>query len=116
VSVLVPLGILSPEMVAVLPDRGVIVTPWRGLVLPAGTDPEVLAAAGFALTADSPWSRVTACTGSPGCNLARSDTREVARRTVAGPAPSRHVHIVGCERACGAPHFPHTLVVARSPM
>lgn len=116
VSVLVPLGILSPEMVAVLPDRGVIVTPWRGLVLPAGTDPEVLAAAGFALTADSPWSRVTACTGSPGCSLARSDTREVARRTVAGPAPSRHVHIVGCERACGAPHFPHTLVVARSPM
>ncbi|MBH0122147.1 cobalamin biosynthesis protein CobG [Rhodococcus sp. HM1] len=115
-SVRVPLGILTPSMVAALPDRGVIVTPWRGLVLPAGTDVEALTAVGFDAAEDSPWSRVSACTGAPRCSLARSDTREVARRTVAGPAPSRHVHIVGCERACGAPHFPHTLVVARSSM
>ncbi|WP_420751659.1 cobalamin biosynthesis protein CobG [Rhodococcus sp. O3] len=116
VSVRVPLGILTPSMVAALPDSGVIVTPWRGLVLPADTDVEALTVAGFDAAEDSPWSRVSACTGAPGCSLARSDTREAARRTVAGPAPSRHVHIVGCERACGAPYFPHTLVVARSSM
>ncbi|WP_068154975.1 nitrite/sulfite reductase [Rhodococcus phenolicus] len=116
VSVLVPLGIITPAMASVLPDRGVIVTPWRGLVLPPDVDVDALADAGFEPAENSPWSRVSACTGAPRCSLARSDTREAARRTVAEPSSSRHVHIVGCERACGAPPFPHTLVVARSPM
>lgn len=115
VSVLVPLGILTPRMVAALPGRGVIVTPWRSLVLPTGTSPATLADAGFVLSNDSPWVRVTACTGAPGCSLAHGDTRELARRTAAEPVTSEHVHVIGCERACGAPHFPHTLVAARSP-
>lgn len=115
VSVLVPLGILTPAMVAVLPDD-VLVTPWRGLVLPAGTDIGALRDAGFVLSDDSAWPWVTACTGAPGCSLARGDTRSLARRTVASRtaagAPRTRVHIAGCERSCGAPHSPHTLVLA----
>jgi len=111
VSALVPLGILTPAMVSVLPGD-VIVTPWRSLVLPAGTDTGALHDAGFVLTGDSAWPRVTACTGAPGCNLARGDTRSLARRTVAAGVPHTRVHIVGCERACGAPNSPHSLVLA----
>lgn len=114
VSALVPLGILTPSMVAVLPHRGVIVTPWRGLVLPVSADPAALLEAGFVLDGDSPWSRVTACTGAPGCNLAAGNTRALARRVAAAPVPDDAVHVVGCERSCGAPHSPHTLVFARS--
>jgi len=114
VSMLVPLGILTPAMVAALPSRGVVVTPWRGLVLPRESNPAVLRRAGFELTADSSWQRVTACTGAPGCSLAGGDTRAEARRIVAGDAVDSRIHVVGCERACGAPHSPHTLVLARS--
>ncbi len=110
VSALVPLGILSPSMAAALPDDDVIVTPWRGLVLPSGADPGALSDAGFVLSDDSAWPRVTACTGSPGCSLARGDTRALARRTAASDTTADRIHIVGCERACGAPNSPHTLV------
>ncbi|MEE2032963.1 cobalamin biosynthesis protein CobG [Rhodococcus chondri] len=114
VSVLVPLGILTPSMVSALPHRDVVVTPWRGLVLPASADPAALENAGFVLDGDSAWSRVTACTGAPGCNLAEGNTRALARRVAAAPFPNEPVHVVGCERSCGAPHSPHTLVFARS--
>ncbi|MEE2060998.1 cobalamin biosynthesis protein CobG [Rhodococcus artemisiae] len=112
VSALVPLGILSPSMASALPDDDVIVTPWRGLVLPSGADPAALSDAGFVLSDDSAWPRVTACTGSPGCSLARGDTRALARRTVTSGTTADRLHIVGCERACGAPNSPHTLVFA----
>jgi precorrin-3B synthase len=112
VSALVPLGILSPSMIATLPDDDVIVTPWRGLVLPSGTDTATLFGAGLVLSGDSAWPRVTACTGSPGCSLARGDTRALARRTVASGTAADRLHIVGCERACGAPNSSHTLILA----
>lgn len=111
-SALVPLGILTPGMVSALPDDGVIITPWRGVVLPQGADISALSAAGFVVSDDSAWPRVTACTGSPGCSLARGDTRALARRTVASGTAADRLHIVGCERACGAPHSPHNLVFA----
>ncbi|MEU5843746.1 cobalamin biosynthesis protein CobG [Rhodococcus sp. NPDC047139] len=114
VSVLVPLGILTPGMVAALPDRGVVVTPWRGLVIAGGTNPVVLREVGFETTAESVWQRVSACTGAPGCSLAQGDTRAEARRIVAGDTTDSRIHVAGCERACGAPHSPHTLVLARS--
>ncbi|MGN5236280.1 cobalamin biosynthesis protein CobG [Rhodococcus sp. SJ-3] len=112
VSALVPLGILSPSMATALPDDDVIVTPWRGIVLPTGADPAALSDAGFVLSDDSAWPRVTACTGSPGCSLARGDTRALARRAVASGTTADRLHVVGCERACGAPNSPHTLVFA----
>ncbi|MDX5311726.1 MAG: cobalamin biosynthesis protein CobG, partial [Rhodococcus sp. (in: high G+C Gram-positive bacteria)] len=115
VSVLVPLGILSPAMVAALPVPDVIVTPWRGLVLPGEHDPQPLRDAGFVLDGASPWTRTTACTGAPRCSLAGGDTRATARRVVADAPPPGHLHVVGCERSCGAPNFPHTLLLARNP-
>ncbi|SNV24219.1 precorrin-3b synthase cobg [Rhodococcus rhodochrous] len=114
VSVLVPLGILTPAMVAALPDRGVVVTPWRGLVLPSGSNLVALRETGFETAPDSAWQRVTACTGAPGCSLAGGDTRALARRIVAGDTTDSRIHVAGCERACGAPHSPHRLVFARS--
>ncbi len=114
VSVLVPLGILTPGMVAALPDRGVVVTPWRGLVLPVESNPVALREVGFETAAESSWQRVTACTGAPGCSLAEGDTRASARRLVAGNTIDSRIHVVGCERACGAPHSPHRLAFARS--
>lgn len=114
VSALVPLGILSPAMVAALPESEVIVTPWRGLVLAGEPDPQPLRDAGFVLDGASPWTRTTACAGAPGCSLAEGDTRSAARRAVAGAPPAGHLHVVGCERSCGAPNFPHTLLFART--
>ncbi|MXQ77948.1 cobalamin biosynthesis protein CobG [Rhodococcus rhodochrous] len=114
VSVMVPLGILTPTMVAALPDSGVVVTPWRGLILPSGSNLVALRETGFETIPDSPWQRVTACTGAPGCSLAGGDTRALARRIVAGDTTDSRIHVAGCERACGAPHSPHRLVLARS--
>ena len=114
VSVMVPLGILTPTMVAALPDSGVVVTPWRGLILPSGSNLVALRETGFETIPDSPWQRVTACTGAPGCSLAGGDTRALARRIVAGDTTDSRIHVAGCERACGAPHSPHRLVFARS--
>ncbi|WP_080597631.1 cobalamin biosynthesis protein CobG [Rhodococcus rhodochrous] len=114
VSVMVPLGILTPTMVAALPDSGVVVTPWRGLILPSGSNLVALRETGFETIPDSPWQRVTACTGAPGCSLAGGDTRALARRIVAGDTTDSRIHVAGCERACGAPHSPHRLIFARS--
>lgn len=113
-SVLVPLGILTPRMIDALPENGVVVTPWKGLVIAGRPNPAALQRVGYETSADSPWERVTACTGAPGCSLAEGDTRAAARRIVAGKSDDSRVHVVGCERSCGAPHSPHTLVTARS--
>lgn len=113
VSVLVPLGILTPGMVSALPSKGITVTPWRGLVLPAQTNVDALRTAGFVTDPDSAWQRVTACTGAPGCSLAGGDTRAEARQIVADHTVNSRIHIAGCERACGAPHSPHRLVITR---
>ncbi|MCD2099212.1 cobalamin biosynthesis protein CobG [Rhodococcus rhodochrous] len=114
VSVLVPLGILTPATVAALPDRDVVVTPWRGLIFPSGSNLVALRGTGLETAPDSAWQRVTACTGAPGCSLAEGDTRALARRIVAGNTIDSRIHVVGCERACGAPHSSHRLVFARS--
>lgn len=114
----VPLGFLTPTLVEALAATlgsaaRLVVTPRRSLVLPAGTSPEVideLIGAGFHGATD-PRRRVTACIGAPFCRRTDSPTVEIAGDT---PAPEAHerLHIVGCERACGRPTSPHTLVVA----
>jgi precorrin-3B synthase len=122
---LVPLGLLTPEMVTSLAEvtasrgssqssshldqRGVVVTPWRSVVVPgAAGRAEELAAAGFATTADSPWTVLTACAGAPSCGRTTTRTRDLAREAapfvdVTGPA----VHVIGCERSCGHPARAH---------
>lgn len=111
----VPLGVLSArqaQFVAAI-DAPVVITPWRSLLVcdltegVADTALRVLAPLGLVFDDTSPWLRVSACVGSPGCERSRADVRAEATRTAtqttsSGAAQSA-VHFVGCERACGRP-------------
>jgi precorrin-3B synthase len=106
---LAPLGRLTAAQLTWLADRGgqaARITPWRSVVLPDRTDAaEVLraaAAAGFGVDAASPWLRVTACAGRPGCASALADVQADAL-SFAARWPGRIVHVSGCGRHCGRP-------------
>ncbi|QRX93130.1 precorrin-3B synthase [Streptomyces noursei] len=125
--VLAPLGRLSVVQwrlltgIAAADGSGALrLTPWRGIVVPglsaAAADRRLrdLATAGLITDPASPWRRVTACTGLPGCAKSRTDVRGDAATALAGdssvPADSSGVpvglpvHWSGCERRCGHPH------------
>jgi precorrin-3B synthase len=54
----------------------------------------------------SPWLRVTACAGRPGCAKSLADVRSDATSAVANrtlPADGARQHWAGCERRCGRP-------------
>ncbi|MGZ4436166.1 MAG: precorrin-3B synthase [Nocardioides sp.] len=122
-SLAVPLGRLTVEQLGALADvasaaRGeVVVTPWRGVVVPGVDAPtaasalESLTASGLVADAGSPWSRITACVGAPGCARASADTRVAAVRQAEGASLPLPVHVVACARACGAPTTEHELVL-----
>ncbi|MDT0455741.1 precorrin-3B synthase [Streptomyces sp. DSM 41527] len=142
-SVLAPLGRLTVAQwrlltaIADADGSGALrLTPWRGIVLPglpAATAPDRLAelsAAGLITDPASPWHRLGACTGRPGCAKSRTDVRADATAAVAtgttvpaeaptGSPPSGvpvspvgvpvspagvPVYWSGCERRCGHPH------------
>lgn len=125
-SVLVPLGTLDPRQIQVLVDAGLrgtgdlVVTPWRGFVVPnvaAGRANDLIARlndTGLVSDSGSPWARITACVGSPGCANAWGDTRVLAHEVASQvePEDGLPVHIVACDRRCGTPSGPHTLLVA----
>lgn len=125
-SVLVPLGIVTPQAGAALsraagPDGALTVTPWRGVVIVPGTGApgpgtalQALHEAGLVTGPGSPWSRISACTGAPGCARSAGDTRGEARRLAARGTPGEPLHVVGCDHACGAPRTPHRLITVRS--
>ncbi|MET9254604.1 precorrin-3B synthase [Streptomyces sp. NPDC003717] len=84
-------------------------TPWRGVVVPAAADQDPgalarLGAAGLVTDPRSPWLRVGACAGRPGCAKSRTDVRADATRALdaAGRSPLP-VYWSGCERRCGHP-------------
>jgi precorrin-3B synthase len=104
----VPLGFLTAMHVRTLASvtDTVVVTPWRSVVVPlgAGAAP-VLASAGLVTQPDSPWSGLSACTGAPACAKACCSTTDLAAELVASGCRrpgSRPLHLVGCERRCGA--------------
>lgn len=108
----VPLGRLTIAQAAMLCDIAVTdlqVTPWRSVVvadLPDAGAAAALGAAGLALDPGSPWLRVSACAGRPGCAKSRADVRTDATRAVATgalPAGGARQHWAGCERRCGRP-------------
>ena len=105
--VAVPLGLLRREHVDALSRvaETVRVTPWRSLVVEHGARHlPALEAAGLATHAGSPWHRLHACTGLPGCSRAAIDTRGLARDLAPVlPAGNLPVHVSGCERRCGKP-------------
>lgn len=105
----VPLGMLRPRHLDALAavTEQVTVTPWRSLVLPPGAAAtETLAAldaAGLVTSPASGWTRLSACVGAPSCRRTDCPTLDIATDVVdrlGGDGP--HVHIVGCERHCGA--------------
>ncbi len=120
-SVLAPLGRLSGPQAAALAraaSRGpgeLVVTPWRGVLVPGqpapAADPATLVATGLVADSSSPWRGVTACPGIR-CAHGVGDTGAVARRVVEASSPGRSlpVHVVACGRACGRPTGRHLLV------
>ena len=120
-SVVVPLGFLTAAQLAavraIAADGPVVVTPWRGLVIPyAAARLPKLAAVGLVIDDASPWTLITACVGAPYCGKGRMKTlvaaRELAERTDAGAL--RRTHVSGCERRCGAPNSNHVDLVAHA--
>jgi precorrin-3B synthase len=127
-SVLVPLGLLTAAQAAALVAAAqsgageLIMTPWRGVLIPGLTPALVdelaggLIEVGLELSTHSPWRGITACTGAPRCAHGLGETRPLAasiaeiRRSTAQPA-NAPVHVVGCERRCGSPSGEHTEVL-----
>ncbi|WP_254666314.1 precorrin-3B synthase [Humibacillus sp. DSM 29435] len=112
----VPLGLLTPahlEALASCTDR-VGITPWRSLVIENGAAAlPRLATAGLTTSAASPWVRLHACTGSPGCARSTLDTRSLARHLAPRlPVGLLPVHVSGCERRCGTPTTPFVDLLA----
>jgi precorrin-3B synthase len=104
----VPLGRLDSVHLRWLAEatgpRTARVTPWRSIVL-AEVDPSLIQAAaelGFGVTPDTPWSKVSACAGRPGCAKALADVQADARAAITR-WPGRVVHWSGCSRRCGRP-------------
>ncbi|WP_151548551.1 MULTISPECIES: precorrin-3B synthase [Corynebacterium] len=122
-----PFGVLSARVALMLAasDKPVRITPWAGVVVcdldedEAEAAAKVLAPQGLVFDRHSPWLRVSACTGLPGCSKSRSDVRGDALsaiRTQALPDPSTAdaVHFSGCERRCGHPLHNYWDYVAES--
>jgi precorrin-3B synthase len=107
---LAPLGRLTASQLGWLADRvrgrAARVTPWRSVVLPDQADAarvlDEAAGLGLGVDGSSPWLRVTACAGKPGCASALADVQADAV-SLAGRWPGRVVHVSGCGRHCGRP-------------
>jgi len=118
---LAPLGRLTAAQLTWLADRVSVrparITPWRGVVLPDLPDAAGLirdaAGLGYGVDAGSPWLRVTACAGRPGCASALADVQADAG-AFAARWPERIVHVSGCARHCGRPLGPLVDVTATS--
>jgi precorrin-3B synthase len=110
------LGELSAGQLRALADTSdpAIVTPWRSLVLPSPTPGArgALRAHGLVVDPGHPALGVSACAGRPGCAKSHADVRADARALIELGVTTT-AHVVGCVRRCGAPHGPHTDVVAR---
>lgn len=126
-SVHVPLGrFTAPQWQAVTraarDGNGELrLTPWRGVVLPAAGAGAAesayalarLAATGLVTAPDSPWLRVGACVGRPGCARSHADVRaDAARALDAAGRAALPLYWSGCERRCGHPRGDRIDVVA----
>jgi precorrin-3B synthase len=118
---LAPLGRLTAAQLTWLAGhlrgRPARITPWRSVVLPdlpgaAGVLRDA-ARLGFGVDAASPWLRVSACAGRPGCASALADVQADAAG-FAARWPDRIVHVSGCARHCGRPAATQVDVTATS--
>jgi precorrin-3B synthase len=121
VVLLAPLGRLTAPQVtwlaARVAGRPARITPWRSVVLPGQADADQAlreaASHGFGVDESSPWLRVTACAGRPGCASALADVQADAAG-FGGRWPGRIVHVSGCGRHCGRPAATEIDVTATS--
>jgi precorrin-3B synthase len=121
VVLLAPLGRLTSAQLTWVAERarerGARVTPWRSVVLPHVADAAGVlreaARLGFGTDEGSPWLRVTACAGRPGCASALADVQADAAG-LAARWPGRLVHVSGCARHCGRPAATEVDVTATS--
>jgi precorrin-3B synthase len=119
--VLAPLGRLTDAQLTWLAGhvtgRPARITPWRSVVLPDLPDAAgVLRDAArlrFGVDAASPWLRLTACVGRPGCASALADVQADAA-AFGARWPERIVHVSGCARHCGRPAATQIDVTATS--
>ncbi len=106
----VPLGVLPARVAEYLTaiEAPLVITPWRSVLVcdlseeVADVALRVLAPLDLVFDENSPWLRVSACTGSPGCARSAADVRADAAGSL-GTESGVHRHFVGCERACGSP-------------
>jgi precorrin-3B synthase len=121
VVLLAPLGRLTAAQLSWVAaragERDARVTPWRSVVLPQLADAAGVlrdaAGLGFGTDDASPWRRVTACAGRPGCASALADVQADAA-ALAARWPGRLVHVSGCARHCGRPAATEIDVTATS--
>ncbi|MUL82520.1 MULTISPECIES: precorrin-3B synthase [unclassified Mycolicibacterium] len=112
-----PLGVLQARVAHFLAaiEAPLVITPWRSVLVcdvpesAADASVRVLAPLGLVFDENSPWLRVSACTGTPGCAKSAADVRADAAGAVPTPSAT-HRHFVGCERACGSPPAAEVLV------
>jgi precorrin-3B synthase len=117
--VLAPLGRLDAAQArwaaARFGTRGVRVTPWQSLVVTDVADRSAALteaqALGLGVDAASPWYRVSACTGRPGCARALADVQADARAAT-DRWPGQVVRWSGCARRCGRPRDTEVDVIA----
>ncbi|MFI9552581.1 precorrin-3B synthase [Nonomuraea endophytica] len=116
VEAVVPLGRLTAAQTRLLAalDVPVRLTPWRTVVLLDLAEAPDLTGSGLVTDPDSPWTGVSACTGSPGCAKSLADVQHDAAQWVAARErrPELPVHWAGCERRCGLPKGRVTEMVA----
>jgi precorrin-3B synthase len=120
----VPHGRLSARIAEFLAaiERDIYFTPRKEILVCDMTDPmadtvvRVLAPMGLVFDANSPWTQVSACAGTPGCDRSHADVRGDLEMHLAAPGTliDDREHWVGCERGCGSPHGNHIRVQATS--
>jgi precorrin-3B synthase len=80
---------------------GLRMTPWRMILLEGLR--EMPMHDGLVTRAGDPLLRVIACTGSPGCPEARTETRTLAASLAPHITENTRVHVSGCAKGCAHP-------------
>ena len=103
-----PLGRVNAQAVLLLashlpPSTEIRVTPWRSLLVADGAATIALKAldsASWIVESRDARSRVSACTGSPGCTQALMPAQHMALQSAKHLAKGMHLHISGCAKLC----------------